>query len=134
MFDIWFNKTCATLPNCVSPNTSPDGLELMVVLQHFPGQGFIGSYIGNVTIDAWNYDIYASTGTPNTITYVNTSQQTATWSLFLSNIMQDAVNRGYLSTNWYLVSSEGGFEVWQGGVGLTVNDFRAQLGPLGPPY
>jgi hypothetical protein len=36
----------------------------------------------------------------------------------------NAVSRGYMSPAWYLIDVEAGFELWQGGAGLAVDQFN----------
>ena len=35
----------------------------------------------------------------------------------------DAIGRGYLSSSWYLIDVEAGFEPWSGGAGLESTAF-----------
>ncbi|MCW2929205.1 MAG: glycoside hydrolase, family 6, partial [Actinomycetia bacterium] len=45
----------------------------------------------------------------------------------------DAVRRGYISSSWYLIDVEAGFELWQGGAGLATNSFSVNAGGSGTP-
>jgi hypothetical protein len=36
---------------------------------------------------------------------------------------RDAVRRGAITPSWYLIGVEAGFEIWQGGRGLTTHAF-----------
>ncbi len=47
--------------------------------------------------------------------------------LDLLPLFEDAGNRGYLDPSWYLIAVEAGFEIWQGGAGLAVQDFSVAL-------
>jgi hypothetical protein len=38
---------------------------------------------------------------------------------------RDAIRRGYIRQDWYLISVEAGFELWQGGAGLETVNFSA---------
>jgi cellulase/cellobiase CelA1 len=46
----------------------------------------------------------------------------------VSTFFNDAVSRGYAQRAWYLTSIQAGFEPWQGGVGLAVNNFSVTTG------
>lgn len=48
-------------------------------------------------------------------------------NLDLLPLFEDAGQRGYLDPSWYLIAVEAGFEIWQGGAGLSVRDFSVAL-------
>src|SRR5436309_3394101 len=39
----------------------------------------------------------------------------------------DAAGRGYINSAWYLIAIEAGFELWQGGAGLSTNSFSTTV-------
>jgi cellulose 1,4-beta-cellobiosidase len=58
-----------------------------------------------------------------------TTVHTAVANLDLYPLLLDAGQRNYLSSSWYLIAVEAGFEIWQGGTGLAVKQFSVALGP-----
>src|SRR5262249_8138130 len=42
-------------------------------------------------------------------------------------LIADAVSRGYISSSWYLIDVEAGFELWQGGAGLASKSFSVKV-------
>jgi glycosyl hydrolase family 12 len=83
------------------------------------------------TNPTWNYIAYF----PNTTTL-------SVSNLDIKAFINDAVGKGSISTSWYLISVETGFEIWQGGTNLSISSFSATvnnslgtapLNVLGPP-
>jgi Glycosyl hydrolase family 12 len=62
-----------------------------------------------------------------TLSYVATTPTTSVNELDLGPLADDAVSRGYMTNAWYLIDVEAGFEVWQGGAGLTANSFSVTV-------
>jgi cellulose 1,4-beta-cellobiosidase len=121
-YDIWFNQT---------PTTSgqPDGTELMVWLNHNGPVQPIGTEVAsNVTLGGHTYNIWeGAQSTWNTVTYEMTSPATSVTGLDVGTLAQDMVSRAYTSKNWFLIDVEAGFELWQGGAGLTTNSFSVDV-------
>ncbi len=114
-YDIWFNTT---------PTTSgqPDGTEIMVWINHSGASPF-GSNNGTVNINGSNWTVFTGRQTSwNIISYEDNSPTTSV-NFDLKNFFSDAVARGSLQNNWYLIDVEAGFELWQNGVGMTSNSF-----------
>jgi Cellulose binding domain/Glycosyl hydrolase family 12 len=63
-----------------------------------------------------------------------TSPATSVANLDVGTLAQDMVSRGYTKSSWYLIDVEAGFELWQGGAGLTTNSFSVTVNgsPTGP--
>jgi hypothetical protein len=128
-YDIWFNQT---------PTTSgqPNGEEMMIWLNHNGSVQPAGSQIAsNVTIGGQSFNVWynrsSGSGTSwNVVSYVLTSGSTS-GTFNLGPLMSDSESRGYLSTAWYLIDIEMGFEIWQGGTGLAVNSFSVSTGGSG---
>jgi Glycosyl hydrolase family 12 len=122
-YDIWLNK---------APTTSgaPDGLEVMVWLNNHGGVQPAGSVVASgVQIGGYTYDVWYSTNAGNgpCVTYEMTSTRSAVTNLDLYPLLLDAGNRGYANASWYLIAVEAGFEIWNGGAGLTANSFSVTL-------
>jgi hypothetical protein len=117
-YDIWFNQTPAT-------TGQPNGSELMVWLNHNGSVQPFGSEVAsNVTLGGHTYNIWEGTQSSwDTITYDMTSPATSVAGLDVGTLTQDMVSRGYTKSSWYLIDVEAGFELWQGGAGLTTNSF-----------
>ncbi len=120
-YDIWFNQT---------PTTSgqPNGTELMIWLNHHgPVQPFGSQVARNVSIGGRSYNAWYGKQAWNTVSYTMTSGTTSVSNLDLQPLIADAVSRGYISTSWYLIDVEAGFELWQGGAGLATKSFSVNV-------
>src|ERR1700733_13876293 len=128
-YDIWFNQT---------PTTSgqPNGTELMVWLNHNGSVQPFGSEVAsNVSIGGHTYNVwYGTQSSWDTVTYDMTTANTSVSGLDVGTLTQDSVSRGYTNSSWYLIDVEAGFELWQGGAGLTTNSFSVTVnGGSSPP-
>ena len=120
-YDIWFNQT---------PSTSgqPNGTELMIWLNHNGAVQPFGSKVAsNVSIGRGSYNVWFGKQAWNTVSYTMTSGTTSVSHLGLQPLIADAVRRGYISSSWYLIDVEAGFELWQGGAGLATNSFSVHV-------
>jgi Glycosyl hydrolase family 12 len=97
------------------------GIEMMIWLTHSGAVTPAGSIVAsNVTIGGEIYNIWWD---GYTVTYVRVRPAESVSGLDLGPLAADAVSRGYLSASWYLIDVEAGFEIWRGGIGLTVSSF-----------
>jgi cellulose 1,4-beta-cellobiosidase len=117
-YDIWWNADETT-------NNNQSGLEMMIWLNRQGGVQPKGSVVAsNVSIDGATYNVWYGTGT---VSYVATTPVTSVSNLDLGPFAADAVSRSYMTSAWYLIDVEAGFEVWQGGAGLTANSFSVDV-------
>jgi Glycosyl hydrolase family 12 len=120
-YDVWFNARS-------SSNQSVDdasNLELMVWLNHSAKAIPTGSQVaGGVIIAgrAWNI-WYGPGGNGPCVSYVLSPSGSSVTDLDLGLFAADAVARGYLDADWYLIDVEAGFELWSGGAGLKCTAF-----------
>jgi len=118
-YDIWFNST---------PTTSgqPDGTEVMIWIDSRGGVAPFGSQTGNATIAGHNWNVWTGRQTSwNIISYVLNPGAASVTNLDLKAMFNDAVTRGSINPDHYLIDIEAGFEIWQGGQGLATNNFSA---------
>jgi hypothetical protein len=127
-YDIWFNQTPTT-------TGQPNGAELMIWLNHNGTVQPYGSQIATVSTGGHTYDLWFGNQGWNTISYALTTGTTSVTNLDIDQIVADAVSRGYIQKTWYLIDVEAGFELWQGGVGLTTKTFTVNINGSGgtPP-
>jgi hypothetical protein len=118
-YDIWLDPT---------PKTN--GVNQMEIMIWFNRQGSIqpiGSVVGNTTIGGRSWQVWrGSNGANNVISYVAPSPITS-WSFSVLDFINDVRARGAITTSWYLTSIQAGFEPWNGGVGLAVDNFSASV-------
>lgn len=102
---------------------APDGTELMIWLNHRGSIQPGGSKIDTVNLAGTTWDVWF-TGSPgwNFVTYRRVTPVNAA-TIDMKPFMDDAMARGYLKQEWYLMDMEAGFEIWQGGAGLQTNAF-----------
>ncbi len=120
-YDIWFNQT---------PTTSgqPNGTELMIWLNHNgPVQPFGSRVASNVSIGDRSYNVWFGKQGWNTLSYTMTAGTTSVSKLDLQALVADAESRGYISSSWYLIDMEAGFELWHGGAGLATKSFSVNV-------
>jgi hypothetical protein len=125
-YDIWFNQT---------PTTSgqPNGTELMIWLNHNgPVQPFGSRVASNVSIGDRSYNVWFGKQGWNTLSYTMTTGTTSVSKLDLQALVADAESRGYISSSWYLIDMEAGFELWHGGAGLATRSFSVDVAPGTP--
>ena len=63
-------------------------------------------------------------------TYIQFRLANPRWSMKyvdLKRFIQVAANRGLLKRSWYQLTTSFGYEVWNGGIGNTVNHFRTMI-------
>jgi glycosyl hydrolase family 12 len=118
-YDIWLDPT---------PKTN--GVNQVEIMIWFNRQGSIqpiGGVVGNTTIGGRSWQVWrGNNGGNNVISYVAPSAITS-WSFNVSDFINDVRARGAITTSWYLTSIQAGFEPWNGGVGLAVNNFSASV-------
>ena len=121
-YDIWFNRTPAT-------SGRPDGAELMVWLAvHGPTHPAGVLVASGLVAGGHGYDVWViHRGRRNTITDEMTSPATSVRHLDLAPLVADAVRRGSISTSWYLIAVEAGFELWFHGAGLATSSFAVRV-------
>ena len=107
----------------------------MVWLNHNgPVQPFGSEVASNVTLGGHTYNVWEGTQSSwDTVTYDMTSPATSVAGLDVGTLAQDMVSRGYTKSSWYLIDVEAGFELWQGGAGLTTNSFSVTVNGSAPP-
>ncbi|HXS18635.1 MAG TPA: hypothetical protein VN764_15665 [Polyangiaceae bacterium] len=90
----------------------------------FPVQD--GAVIGSQTWQVWNGPNHAQ---QSVTSYVapNARADGKAYSFNLKDFIDDAVERGYLSPNDYLISIMGGMEIWGGAQGASITGFSAQV-------
>lgn len=128
-YDIWFNHTPAT-------SGAPDGGELMIWLAHRGGSQISpgGAPVAHATIDGFGFTIWLWSGKPgkgpgyNQISYVMDRPARSVRDFDISGIAADAASRGYLAATSYLLNIQAGFELWQGGSGLSTKSFTVTVG------
>jgi Glycosyl hydrolase family 12/Ricin-type beta-trefoil lectin domain-like len=116
-YDIWFNQTSTT-------SGQPNGTEIMIWINHQGGVGPAGSLTGTVTIDGASYQVYTGRMPSwNIASYVANPGVGSVTNLNLIPFFKDAISRGMLESSWWLIDVEYGFEVWNGGHGLSATNF-----------
>ncbi len=124
-YDIWLD-----------PSPKRDGVNQMEIMIWLNRQGPIqpiGSVVGTTNLAGRTWEVWrGSNGSNNVISYV---AQSAISSLNFSvlDFINDTRNRGAINNSWYLTSIQAGFEPWQGGVGLAVTSFSANVNGGGNP-
>jgi hypothetical protein len=119
-YDIWLDPTPRT-------NGANTGLEIMIWLS-FSGTPFpIGSRTATVSLAGATWEVWLSNGNENgssrTISYRRTPTATAITNFDAMAFVNDAIARGVAQRSWYVTSVQAGFEIWNGGVGLKINQF-----------
>jgi hypothetical protein len=129
-YDLWFHSE-------ESARKEADSAELMIWLRSRGGVRPFGSRVGQIVVGDSTYTVYygqqhGRRAESNYIAYVDLAGSGAASNLDIKSFIDDAVKRGYIDRRWYLLSIQAGFEIWQGGAGLTTNSFAATVNnPLG---
>ncbi|MBN2194176.1 MAG: hypothetical protein JW751_15270 [Polyangiaceae bacterium] len=116
-YDIWLHPTNGDLGN-----TDPaGGMELMVWLhREDPANGVwpIGRAQDRFQYEGSWWTIYLEEGGTWTILSYMRETDISAVQVDLKYFFDDAIARGYLTSSWYLLGIEAGFEIWRGGTGL----------------
>jgi Glycosyl hydrolase family 12 len=123
-YDVWFNASSSGNQS----GSNANNLELMVWLNDSGAtptgtQVATGVRIAGLTWNVW----YGTGGNGPTVSYVLSPAGNSVTNLDPGLLAADAVARGYLSTNWYLIDVEAGFELWSGGAGLKSTAFSVTV-------
>lgn len=123
-YDVWFNSNAqATYAEKFlmvwlrdPPSFQPAGM--------FPQQD--GVVIGGQTWSVW---FGPNANGQDTVSYAapNPRADGQAYSFNLKDFIDDAVERGYLSTNLNLIAVMGGMEIWGGAQGASIDGFRAEV-------
>ncbi|WP_443050262.1 GH12 family glycosyl hydrolase domain-containing protein [Streptomyces sp. NBC_00236] len=116
--DIWFNSAPVT-------DDQPDGTEVMIWMNHRGGVQPIGSRTATVQLDGRTWDVWTGPGASGwkVISYVLQGGATELADFDVLDLIDDGVGRGSINPAHYLIDAEAGFEIWQGGQGLGMNEF-----------
>ncbi len=134
-YDIWF---CPD-NNC-GASGFPNGLELMIWLDYKNTSGY-KDHLATASIAGHNWDVWKADmlvgGASDSWVYmdyiVKGSVLTKVTDLDLYAFIQDAINRGLVSPNWYMYAVQAGMEVRTGGIPFTSNSFSVTLNGVTPP-
>src|SRR5215470_9471803 len=111
----------------VTKSAKPDGAELMIWLNHNGPVRPFGSQVSTATVGGRPYQVWFGKQAWNTISYSMVTGTTSVRDLDVGQFAADALRRGYIGKSWYLVDVEAGFELWQGGAGLTTDSFAVNV-------
>ncbi|MFJ9443832.1 ricin-type beta-trefoil lectin domain protein [Kitasatospora sp. NPDC101235] len=137
-YDLWFNTT----PSTPAANGQPDGAELMIWLDRTPASASPTggtANIGGTGYTSWQLTMAANGRQWPMVAYQAQTPVTSVTDLDLRAFVRDAVVRGVVNPDWYLISVEAGFEIWSGGTGLRTESFATDVrpgrpvGPVGAP-
>ncbi len=116
-YDIWINST-PTTPG------QPDGTEVMIWLNSRGGVGPFGTNTGTSNAAGHNWNVWTGRQTSwNIISYVLQGGGTSFTNLDIKAMLNDAVARGSINPNHFLIDVEAGTEIWNGGKGFATNSF-----------
>ncbi|MBQ1022505.1 cellulose binding domain-containing protein [Micromonospora sp. D93] len=124
-YDIWLD-----------PSPKRDGVNQMEIMIWLNRQGPIqpiGSVVGTTNLAGRTWEVWrGSNGSNNVISYV-ASSAISSLNFSVLDFINDTRNRGAITNSWYLTSIQAGFEPWQGGAGLAVTSFSANVNGGGQP-
>jgi hypothetical protein len=119
-YDIWLDPTARR-------DGANTGLEIMIWLNYGGTPQPIGSRVGNVSLAGASWEVWLSNGNENgsskTLSYRRTPSATAINNFDAMVFVNDAITRGVAQRSWYVTSVQAGFEIWNGGSGLKINQF-----------
>lgn len=119
-YDIWLDPTARR-------DGANTGLEIMIWLNYGGTPQPIGSRAGTVNLAGATWEVWLSNGNENgssrTISYRRTPSATSITNFDAMQFVNDSVARGVAQRSWYITSVQAGFEIWNGGAGLKINQF-----------
>jgi hypothetical protein len=123
-YDIWFDPTS-------NPPGQNHGTEIMIWGSHAGAPQPVGSKIGTANLAGATWDVWngraCGDGCWNVNSFVR-QQTTGSLNISLRDFVNDSVNRGITQRSWFLTSVQFGFEPWQGGPGMGVDNFSFSTG------
>lgn len=118
-YDIWMDPVAKT-----------DGVnrtEIMIWFNRVGPIQPIGSQKTTATIGGRTWAVWTgNNGGNDVISYLAPSAITS-WDFDVMDFVRDTISRNMAQTSWYLTSIQAGFEPWQGGTGLAVTNFSADV-------
>jgi len=114
-FDIWINTT-PTTPN------GADGAEIMIWLNSRSMTPY-GHNEGTTLVSGSPWSVTHTKFDVPFIVYRSKTDLASVSNLGIKAFLDDAVSRGWIESDWYLISVEAGFELWSGGEGMRTNSF-----------
>jgi hypothetical protein len=119
-YDIWLDPTARR-------DGANTGLEIMIWLSYGGTPQPIGSRVASVSLADATWEVWLSNGNENgssrTISYRRSPTATSITNFDALEFVNDAIKRGVAQRSWYITSVQAGFEIWNGGTGLKVNEF-----------
>jgi cellulose 1,4-beta-cellobiosidase len=133
-YDIWF---CPD-DNC-GASGFPRGMELMIWLDYKNARGW-KDHLGTVKLSGYTWDVWvadmAAGGALESWTYMNYIVKgptvTSVTDLDLKAFVKDAMDRGYVKSQWYLYAVQAGMEVRSGGMPFNSNRFSLAINNATP--
>jgi Glycosyl hydrolase family 12 len=134
-YDVWF----AAQPPQGEYQTATGAF--LMVWTYKPGNrnaigGFGGGTAQQAMVDGRPWNVFIGNrgeagdpgaGNAQVISYVVPGAAISDYSFDLNLFIKDAVQRGVLNSNMFLTDVFAGFEIWNGGTGLRVNDFTVDV-------
>ncbi len=122
-YDIWLH------PSNPNPSTPSGGLELMIWADHSGATPF-GSQVGTVTLAGTSWAVWKGTMSSWTyLAYVEPSgNANGSVSFDIMTFLNDAMTRNVgLSSSWYLLSVESGFELWNANAPMATTAYSVSI-------
>jgi glycosyl hydrolase family 12/concanavalin A-like lectin/glucanase superfamily protein len=117
-YDIWFVPTA-------TGNQGGTDYEMMVWLQDVGGVQPAGSVVASgVVIAGQTWNVWSN---GSTTSYVLVTPATSITNLDIGLLAADSVSRGYITSSWWLIDVEFGFEVWTNGAGLQCTSYSVSI-------
>ena len=118
-YDIWMDPTAKT--------TGVNQMELMIWFNRQGSIQPIGSPVGTTNIAGQSWQVWqGNNGGNDVVSYVAPSP-VGSLSFNVMDFVHDVDARTRVDNSWYLTSIQAGFEPWNGGAGLAVNSFSADV-------
>jgi hypothetical protein len=122
-YDLWFDKY-------PMHNGQATGAELMIWLNSKGTASSAGWPIVKLDDTRWYLVTWVTKGHGKRWRYISFRKVDPTWQvrhLELDPFFAVAERNGWIKPDWYLLNVEAGFEIWQGGRGLTTRSFSTSV-------
>lgn len=118
-YDIWLDPT--------PKRTGVNQTEIMIWLNRVGPIQPIGSQSGTATVAGRSWQVWTGSNGANQVISFVAPSAIGSLSFDVMDFVDVTVSRGLANPSWYLTSVQAGFEPWQGGAGLGVNSFSANV-------
>ncbi len=119
-YDLWLHPTAA-------PSDPVGGSEVMIWVAHRDATP-IGEMVDSIEVEGASWQVWSGLGSGfSTLTYRRAESVLGEVTLDLRGFLDDAIERGVATADWYLLGVEAGFELWHAASPFTIDAYEVRI-------